>query len=76
MVGIGDEKLDMFSDPKFLALGITHVRYDMSWDALSVAWQRPQVTAWMDAAKAHGMSVIVTIDHPEIRCTRRLWSMG
>ena len=63
VVGIGDEKLDMFSDPKFLALGITHVRYDMSWDALSVAWERPQVTAWMDAAKAHGMSVIVTIDH-------------
>ena len=42
VVGIGDEKLDMFSDPRFLALGIKYVRYDMSWDALSVAWQRPR----------------------------------
>ncbi len=63
LVGIGDEKLDMFTDPRFLALGIKDVRYDMSWDALSVPWQRPQVTAWMNAAKAHAMSVLVTIDH-------------
>jgi hypothetical protein len=62
-VGIGDEKLDMFTDPRFLALGIRYVRYDMSWDALSVSWERPQVTAWMNAAKAHGLSVLVTIDH-------------
>jgi hypothetical protein len=62
-VGIGDEKLDMFTDPRFLALGIRYVRYDMSWDALSVSWERPQVTAWMNAAKADGLSVLVTIDH-------------
>ena len=62
-VGIGDEKLDMFTDARFLALGIKYVRYDMSWDALSVPWQRPQVTAWMNAAKADGMRVLVTIDH-------------
>ena len=34
--GIGDDKPDLFSDPKFLALRIRNVRYDMSWDALSV----------------------------------------
>ena len=64
-IGIGDNKLDFFSDPKFLALGIKYVRYDMSWDALSVPWQRPQVTAWMNAAQAHGLSVLVTIDHSD-----------
>ena len=63
LVGIGDEKLDMFTDPRFLALGIKNVRYDMSWDALSVLWQRPEVTAWMNAARADGLSVLVTIDH-------------
>ena len=65
LVGIGDDKPDMFSDPRFLALGIRIVRYDMSWDALSVPYQRAEVTAWMDAAKRHGLVVLVTIDHSD-----------
>jgi hypothetical protein len=65
VVGIGDDKGDMFSDPRFLALGVKVVRYDMSWDALSVTYQRQEVTTWMDAAKKHGLSVLVTIDHSD-----------
>ena len=65
LVGIGDDKPDMFSDPRFLALGIRIVRYDMSWDALTVPYQRAAVTAWMDAAKRHGLVVLVTIDHSD-----------
>ena len=65
IVGIGDDKPDMFSDPRFVALGIRAVRYDMSWDALSVPYQRAEVTAWMDAAKRDGLSVLVTIDHSD-----------
>jgi hypothetical protein len=65
LVGIGDDKPDMFSDPRFLALGIRIVRYDMSWDALSVPYQRAEVTAWMDAAKRRGLVVLVTIDHSD-----------
>jgi hypothetical protein len=64
-VGIGDDKGDMFSDPRFLALGVKTVRYDMSWDALSVTYQRQEVTTWMNAAKKHGLSVLVTIDHSD-----------
>jgi hypothetical protein len=64
-VGIGDDKPDMLKDPRFLALGIRTVRYDMSWDALSVTYQRQEVTAWMDAAKKDGLSVLVTIDHSD-----------
>ena len=65
LVGIGDDKSDMFSDPRFRALGIRAVRYDMSWDALSVTYQRQEVTTWMDAAKRDGLSVLVTIDHSD-----------
>jgi hypothetical protein len=65
LIGIGDDKPDMFSDPRFLALGMRIVRYDMSWDALSVPYQRAEVTAWMDAAKRHGLVVLVTIDHSD-----------
>jgi hypothetical protein len=64
-VGIGDDKADMFTDARFRALGIKAVRYDMSWDALSVTYQRQEVTTWMDAAKRDGLSVLVTIDHSD-----------
>ena len=63
VVGIGDNKPDMFKDPRLLALRIKNVRYDMSWDALTVGYQRAQATAWMDAAHKDGLSVLVTIDH-------------
>jgi hypothetical protein len=62
-VGIGDNKSDMFTDPRFRALRMSNVRYDMSWDALSVTYQRQEVTTWMNAAKRDGLSVLVTIDH-------------
>ena len=64
-VGIGDDKPDMFSDPRFLALGIKTVRYDMHWDALSInQFERP-LTSWMKAAHAHHLDVLVTIDHSD-----------
>src|ERR1700690_3227677 len=62
-VGIGDNKPHMFTDPPFRALRMGNVRYDMSWDALSVTYQRQEVTTWMNAAKRDGLSVLVTIDH-------------
>ena len=55
----------MFSDPRFLALGIRSVRYDMSWDALSVPYQRAEVTRLDGCREAHGLSVLVTIDHSD-----------
>jgi len=64
-IGIGDDKADMFTDPRFRALNIRNVRYDMSWDALSVSYQRKELTAWMDLAKRDGVSVLVTIDHSD-----------
>ncbi len=65
VVGIGDDKADFFTDPRFLALGIKAVRYDMSWDALTVPYQRKAATAWMNLAKKDGLSVLVTIDHSD-----------
>jgi hypothetical protein len=31
-VGLGDQHPEMFSDPAFRALGITHSRYVLEWD--------------------------------------------
>jgi hypothetical protein len=63
LVGIGDGKPDLFKDPRFLALGIKNVRYDMPYDTMSDPVQRAQATRWLTAAKAAGMSVLVTLDH-------------
>jgi hypothetical protein len=64
-IGIGDDKTDLFTDPRFLALGVKTVRYDISWDALSVTYQRQELTSWMTAAKRDGLSVLVTLDHSD-----------
>ncbi len=65
VIGIGDNKADLFTDPRFLSLRIRTVRYDMSWDALTVGYQREEVMAWMNLAKRDGLSVLVTIDHSD-----------
>jgi hypothetical protein len=64
-VGIGDDKADMFSDPRFLALGIKTVRFDMHWDALSQAQFERPLASWMKDAHAHHLDVLVTIDHSD-----------
>ena len=64
-VGIGDDKPDMFGDPRFLALGIKTVRYDMHWDALTVKNERGPLINWMNAAHAHHLDVLVTLDHTD-----------
>src|SRR5215212_3149148 len=55
VVGIGDQHPQMFTDPAFRSLGVTHSRYLLSWD-----WYRSPATiartdAWM--AAAHGVGV-------------------
>jgi hypothetical protein len=69
LLGIGDEKLAMFSDPRFLALGITQVRYYMSWDVLSSAYKTPyrrdELAAWLGNARAEGLTPLITIDHSD-----------
>jgi hypothetical protein len=59
VVGVGDQHPEMFSDPAFAALGVTHSRYLLTWD-----WYRSRrmVAAtdwWMSAARAAGVQPLV-----------------
>jgi hypothetical protein len=63
VVGIGDQKPDMFRDPLFTGLGISHARIAVSWDALESDWERAEVDAWMDAARAEGVQPLVGFWH-------------
>jgi hypothetical protein len=59
VVGIGDQKADMFSDPLFRDLGIRHARIAISYDALRNDWEREEVDRWMNAALAAGVEPLV-----------------
>jgi hypothetical protein len=63
LVGIGDNNTAIFSDPRFLALGITQVRDDIAWNALSVPRARAELAAWLADAQADGLTPLITFDH-------------
>jgi len=62
-VGIGDQKLDMYSDPRFAALGIKHARLAIGWDAMRSDWQVEQLDAWLAGAKALGVEPLISLGH-------------
>ena len=69
LVGIGDENLALFSDPRFLALGITQVRFYVSWDVLSSAYKNPYrrdvLAEWLADARGLGLTPLITFDHSD-----------
>jgi hypothetical protein len=62
-VGMGDQKLAMFSDARFSWLGIKHARLVVAWDVMrhrrEVTWAR----AWLEAARAQGVEPFVAFGH-------------
>ena len=70
VVGIADQKPDMFGDPRFGALDINHARLTVPWDAMSYEWQRREVDRWMLAARASNVHPLVSFGHS--RLYRRL----
>lgn len=63
MVGIGDQKTQMFHDPRFGRLGIHIARYQMAWDALEHPAQRAEVDEWLFAARLAGVRPLITFGH-------------
>jgi hypothetical protein len=52
VIGIADQKPDMFADERFAELGIRHARLTVAWDALDSDWQVAEIDRWMTAARA------------------------
>jgi hypothetical protein len=63
VVGIADQKPDMFSSPLFASLKIQYARVAVSWDAMEHGWETEEVDAWMDAARAAGVMPLVGFGH-------------
>jgi hypothetical protein len=59
IVGVGEQRADVFSNAHFRELGISHVRLVVAWDALHSRWQRREIDAWMAAAEMNGARPLV-----------------
>jgi hypothetical protein len=66
-IGIADNKSDMFTDPRFTALKVKHVRVMVPYDALNDAKLRLWLDGWMAGAKAAGEKPLVTFDRSRKR---------
>src|SRR3954464_2712055 len=51
LVGIGDQKPTMFTDPRFRWLGIRRARIVVSWDVQRSKSEREWVAGWLAAAR-------------------------
>jgi len=68
-IGIGDQKADMFRDPRFTALGVKHARLAVSWDSMKRFWETEQIDQWLGLAKAAKVEPLISIGHS--RANRR-----
>lgn len=71
-IGIGDQKVAMFSDPRFALLGVHIARYTVGWDALSDGGQRARLDQWLFAARATGVEPLLTFGHSSREGRRRV----
>jgi len=58
-VGIGDQHPQMFSDPAFRALGVTHSRYLVSWDWFRKRSTIAQTDFWVNNAHRAGIEPLI-----------------
>ena len=59
MVGLGDQHPEMFSDPAFQSLGITHSRYVLEWDWYRSKRKIAAMDWWMSAAGYAGIDPLI-----------------
>ncbi|HEX2103507.1 MAG TPA: hypothetical protein VHF51_07635 [Solirubrobacteraceae bacterium] len=62
-IGIADNKPDMFFDARFERSGVRHARIAVGWDALSSPWEAQKIDDWLRAARAAGVTPLVSFGH-------------
>ncbi len=66
VIGMADQKPDMFADKRFLRLGIKHARVSVPWDAMRYQWQMEELDAWMFGAALRGVHPLVSFNHSRV----------
>jgi hypothetical protein len=63
IIGYGDQRAEMFSDPLFTALKIRDSRIAVEWDTFKYPEKTERLDAWMTAARNAGVRPLVAIEH-------------
>jgi hypothetical protein len=66
VIGIADQKPDMFGDPVFKSLGVRYARLAVSWDAMEHPWEIAEVDAWLQQAHRNGVQPLVGFGHSRV----------
>ena len=61
IVGLGDQRASIFSDPNYQALGLKRARYFIRWDAIRNPAALAAADQYVAAAKAAGVKVLMHI---------------
>ncbi len=67
VLGMGDQKPDLFSDPRFGELGLRHARLQIGWDWSRTAWQVEELDAWLAAARRARVTPLITFGHSRVQ---------
>src|SRR3954454_2369314 len=63
VVGMGDQKPEMFTDARFHWLGVRPWRMVVSWDVMRSASERRWAHAWLVAARSAKVEPLVSFGH-------------
>jgi hypothetical protein len=66
VVGIADQKPDMFFDARFQKLRIHHARLTIPWDWRSHGWQIAEMDRWLFFARLRGVHPLVSFGHSRV----------
>ncbi|WCB92739.1 hypothetical protein DSM104299_01438 [Baekduia alba] len=66
VIGIADQKPDMFADPVFQSLDVRYARLAVSWDATEHPWEIQEVDAWLNQARRNGVQPLVGFGHSRV----------
>ena len=73
IVGIGDQKAQMFEDPRLPWLGVRHARLVVPWFAetkSASAEDKRHIAAWLNGARRRGIQPLVAFGHGFVGWTR------
>ncbi len=71
VVGIGDQRPEMFHDPRFAALGIRYARLSIGWNALQNRAQARALGTWLAAAQADHVHPLIAFEQSHTRGQRK-----
>jgi hypothetical protein len=69
-VGLADQSPEMFTSPEFRALKIKRTRYFVPADVMQDATERVEAKAFVEAARAAGVSTLLHISTSDLRAKR------